>query len=149
MRQQDLKPAIKWQKNRKRRGRGDGSGRGNYSGRGMKGQNSRSGGGVRPGFEGGQIALIKALPSMRGFTNIFKVKYVPVNLKDLDKIGDSLEITPDVMVDSRIVKNKDVRIKILGEGSLSRPLVVHAHKFSNEARKKIEDAGGSVKELSD
>ena len=149
MRQQDLKPAIKWQKNRKRRGRGDGSGRGNYSGRGMKGQNSRSGGGVRPGFEGGQIALIKALPSMRGFTNIFKVKYVPVNLKDLDKIGDGLEITPDVMVDSRIVKNKDVKVKILGEGSLGRPLVVHAHKFSKEARKKIEDAGGSVKELSD
>lgn len=149
MRQQELKPAVKWQKNRKRRGRGDGSGRGNYSGRGMKGQKSRSGGGVRPGFEGGQIALIKALPSMRGFTNIFRVKYVPVNLKDLDKIENSSEITPELLVNCRLLKNKDVRIKILGEGNLNRPINVHAHKFSNSARKKIEDAGGSVKELLD
>jgi large subunit ribosomal protein L15 len=147
MRQDQIKPPKGAKKPRKRLGRGNGSGHGNFSGRGMKGQNSRSGGGVRPGFEGGQLPLIKRLPSMRGFTNIFRKEYAPVNLDSLSKFPENSEVTPELMVKTGLVKNPRTLIKILGRGNLNIPLVVQAHKFSSSAINKIEAAGGSVKEI--
>ena len=114
----------------------------------MKGQKSRSGGGVRPGFEGGQLPLIKSLPSARGFTNIFRKEYVPINLDRLAVFPPDTEITPHRLVEARIIKKLDSRIKVLARGDLNIALTVSAHKFSKEARRKIEAAGGTVKELS-
>jgi large subunit ribosomal protein L15 len=113
----------------------------------MKGQNSRSGGGVRPGFEGGQNPLMKRLPSMRGFNNIFRKEYAPVNLDSLAKFPENSEVTPELMVKTGLVKNPRTRIKILGRGNLNIPLLVQAHRFSYSAINKIEAAGGSVKEI--
>ncbi len=147
MRQHELKPPRGWKKNRKRRGRGDGSGRGTYSGRGLKGQNSRSGGGVRPGFEGGQLPLVKALPAMRGFTNIFRKRYSVVNLDSLSRLDSGTEVTPEVMVGAGLIRDLKNPVKVLGRGDLDTAIVVQAHRFSDSARRKIEDAGGSVKEI--
>ena len=147
MRQDQIKPPKGAKKPRKRLGRGNGSGHGNFSGRGMKGQNSRSGGGVRPGFEGGQLPLIKRLPSMRGFNNIFRKEYAPVNLDSLSEFPENSEVTPELMVKTGLVKNPRTLIKILGRGNLNIPLVVQAHRFSSSAINKIEAAGGSVKEI--
>jgi len=147
MRQDQIKPPKGAKKPRKRLGRGNGSGHGNFSGRGMKGQNSRSGGGVRPGFEGGQNPLIKRLPSMRGFNNIFRKEYAPVNLDSLSEFPENSEVTPELMVKTGLVKNPRTLIKILGRGNLNIPLVVQAHRFSSSAINKIEAAGGSVKEI--
>jgi len=144
----DLRPPKGSRKARKRVGRGDGSGHGSYSGKGMKGQKSRSGGGVRPGFEGGQLPLIKSLPSIRGFTNIFRKEYVPINLDRLNVFPADTEITPRRLVEARIIKKLDSRIKVLARGDLNIALTVSAHKFSKEAKRKIEAAGGAVKELS-
>ena len=113
----------------------------------MKGQNSRSGGGVRPGFEGGQIPLIKGLPSMRGFTNIFRKVYSVVNLDRLAQFPANSEVTPQLLLDSGVVKNLKRPVKILGRGELDSPLVVEAHRFSSSARQKIETAGGRVREI--
>jgi len=113
----------------------------------MKGQNSRSGGGVRPGFEGGQIPLIKGLPSMRGFTNIFRTFYSVVNLHRLSVFPPDTEVTPRAMLNAGLVKNLRKPIKVLGRGEIETPLVVQAHGFSESARRKIEAAGGRVKEL--
>ena len=112
----------------------------------MKGQNSRSGGGVRPGFEGGQLPLIKGLPSMRGFTNIFRKVYSVVNLSDLASFAPDTEITPRAMRRAGLVKNLKRPIKVLGRGEIETPLIVQAHRFSDSARLKIEAAGGRVKE---
>ena len=139
-----LKPSQP-KKNRKRRGRGDSSGNGSYSGKGMKGQNSRSGGGVRPGFEGGQLPLIKRLPSLRGFNNIFKINYSVVNLDTLSRVyPEGGEVSPEELVGLGVLKNTKSPLKILGRGSLSVSVNVKAHKFSATAIKKIEAAGGSV-----
>ena len=147
MRQHELRPPKGWKKNRRRKGRGDGSGRGTYSGIGLKGQNSRSGGGVRPGFEGGQLPLIKALPSMRGFTNIFRKEYNVVNLDRLATLGSGEEVTPEVMAENGLIRDLKSPVKVLGRGELDGPLAVRAHRFSDSARRKIEAAGGSVEEI--
>jgi large subunit ribosomal protein L15 len=147
MRQHELRPPKGWKKNRRRKGRGDGSGRGTYSGRGIKGQNSRSGGGVRPGFEGGQLPLVKALPAMRGFTNIFRKEYSVVNLDRLAALRSGEEVTPEVMAENGLIKDLKSPVKVLGRGDLDGPMVVKAHRFSDSARQKIEAAGGSVEEI--
>ena len=145
MKQHQLAPAPR--KSRKRVGRGDGSGHGSFSGRGMKGQNSRSGGGVRPGFEGGQLPLTKALPSMPGFTNIFRKEFSVINLDRLVRFHAETWITPELMVEKGIVKNLNRPIKVLGRGEVESPLMVAANSFSASARRKIEAAGGSVREI--
>lgn len=138
----ELKPAKGSRKKSKRIGRGVGSGHGKTSGRGHKGQGSRSGGGVPAWFEGGQMPIQRRLPK-RGFTNIFRVNYNIINLKDLDKIKGDDPITPETLSEKGIVKRKRP-IKILGEGKLTKPLTVHAKKFSKSAIKKIEEAGGKA-----
>ncbi len=126
--------------NRKRVGRGMGSGMGKTSARGHKGQRSRSGSRMMRGFEGGQMPLHRRLPK-RGFTNIFRVEYVVVNLARLLELGVS-EITPEVLKKAKITKRKSDRIKVLGEGELKTALTIHAHKFSKSAQEKITGAGG-------
>ena len=129
---------------RRRVGRGDGSGRGTYAGKGMKGQKARSGKGPRPGFEGGQLPLIKRLPELRGFTNIFKKEYALVKVGSLDIIEGKEPVTPEALVQFGLLKNLKLPVKILGDGEVSKALTVSAHKFSGAAQKKIEDAGGKV-----
>lgn len=129
---------------RRRVGRGDGSGRGTYAGKGMKGQKARSGKGPRPGFEGGQLPLIKRLPELRGFTNIFKKEYALVKVGSLDVIESKEPVTPEALVQFGLLKNLKLPVKILGDGEVSKALTVSAHKFSGAAQKKIEDAGGKV-----
>ncbi len=141
-----VRPLIK-KKNRIRRGRGDGSGKGTYSGRGLKGQKARSGGGVRPGFEGGQNPQIKGLPLLRGFTNPFRVEYQVVNVGRLETLPAGVaEVTPSVLAQMRIVHHADRPVKVLGVGDITRALTVQATKFSGTARAKIEAAGGTVQE---
>ncbi len=132
-------------KSRKRVGRGTGSGLGKTSGRGQKGQNARSGGGVRPGFEGGQMPLFRRMPK-RGFTNIFAKKYAILNIEDLNRFDDNTVITPELLITTGLVKGKNEieGIKILGNGNLEKKLTVKAHKFSKTAIEKIEAAGGKV-----
>lgn len=137
-----LKPAKNSRKNRKRVGRGNGSGTGTYSGRGSKGQKQH--GSVPFLFEGGQLPLIKRLPHMRGFTNIFRVETAPVNLSTLEGLRAGSKVTPESLVEARIIRKKNVRIKILGNGELTKKLNVTAHAFSKSAREKIEAAGGTV-----
>jgi len=127
----------------KRVGRGPGSGHGKTSCRGHKGQKARSGGNISPGFEGGQMPLHRRLPK-RGFTNIFRKEYTIINLKDLEAFAEKAEITPELLLEEGKISKIRSGLKILGEGSLSKPLVVHAHKFSQSAIKKIEKAGGKV-----
>ena len=135
-------------KNRKRVGRGDGSGNGSYSGRGMKGQKSRSGGGVRPGFEGGQLPMIKRLPSLRGFTNVFKKQFNAVNLdRIIEKFPEGGDIETKDLVGARVIRDNGHPTKILGRGEVTVALSVTANKFTKSAKEKIEAAGGSVKAL--
>ena len=132
-------------KNRKRVGRGDSSGSGSYSGKGMKGQKSRSGGGVRPGFEGGQLPLIKRLPSLRGFNNIFKTNYCVINLAKLSEhFRDGGDVTPQILDEKGLISDLGAPLKILGDGDIDVPLNVHAQKFSASAILKLEKAGGSA-----
>ena len=147
MQQHDFRPPKGAKKNRRRVGRGDSSGFGSYSGRGMKGQNSRTGGGVRPSFEGGQLPLSKKLPKIRGFTNIFRKRYTVVNVDRLAVFPSESEVTPEALSDAGILRNLNNPVKILGRGELNVPLVVSAHKFSASARQQIEAAGGSVREI--
>ena len=135
-------------KNRKRVGRGDGSGNGSYSGRGMKGQKSRSGGGVRPGFEGGQLPMIKRLPSLRGFTNVFKKQFNAVNLdRIIEKFPEGGDIETKDLVGARVIRDNGHPTKILGRGEVAVALSITANKFTKSAKEKIEAAGGSVKVL--
>ena len=147
MKQHELRSPDGAKKMRKRVGRGDGSGHGSYSGKGLKGQKSRSGGGVRPNFEGGQLPLTKALPKIRGFTNIFSKEFSVINLDRLAKFPANSEVTPKVLMEVGAVKNLKKPVKVLGRGELKRPIVVEAHRFSRSARHKIEAAGGSVREI--
>ena len=147
MQQHDFRPPKGAKKNRRRVGRGDSSGFGSYSGRGMKGQKSRTGGGVRPSFEGGQLPLSKKLPKIRGFTNIFRKRYTVVNVDRLAVFPSESEVTPEALSDAGILRNLNNPVKILGRGELNVPLVVSAHKFSASARQQIEAAGGSVREI--
>src|SRR2546421_4512702 len=146
-----LKPAQS-QKPRKRIGRGLGSGKGRYSGRGIKGQKSRSGSHkMRAGFEGGQMPIYMRLGKQRGATSKdampigpFRTATVPVNLRDLERFEAGTEITPESLVEAGILKNTRTDVKILGQGELTKKLSVAAHAFSASAREKIEQAGGSV-----
>ncbi len=147
MRQDNLSPAPGSTKSRKRVGRGDGSGHGTYSGRGCKGQKSRAGYKMRPGFEGGQLPLIKRLPRKRGFTNIFRVEYSVVNINSLNVFESGSEVTPEKLVAAGVVKSLRHPIKILAEGDIKHPLTVKANKFSAAAKAKIEAAGGQVEEV--
>ena len=128
-------------------GRGDGSGRGNYSGRGMKGQKSRSGGKLRRGFAGGTLPMMKALPMLRGFTNIFRVEYQEVNLERLGLFPPGTIVTPEVLKDHGIIKSSKKPVKILGRGELGNSIRVIANKFSRSAKSGIESAGGSTESL--
>ena len=141
----NLKGPVGGRKNRKRVGRGIGSGTGKTSGKGQKGQNSRSGGGVRPWFEGGQMPLHRRLPK-RGFTNIFKKYYEIVNVEQLSRCAGIDPITPEVMKEKGLIKKLDA-VKILGVGELKESLSVHAHKFSKSAQTKIEKSGGKAVKL--
>lgn len=138
----DLKPSPGSHRPRKRVGRGPGSGSGKTSGRGQKGQKARSGGSIRPGFEGGQMPLHRRIPK-RGFTALNKIEYQVVNLRDLDQVeGD--EINPRVLRDAGLIGSLKKFVKILGTGEIARSVTVEAHAFSGSARAKIEAAGGSV-----
>jgi len=148
MQQHLLRQPKGGKRRRKRVGRGDGSGHGSYSGRGMKGQKSRAGGGVRVSFEGGQQPIVKALPMLRGFTNIFRKEYTVVNLASLAAFPAGSEVTPSTLVSNGMVRNLKKPVKVLGQGDLEVALVVEAQKFSKSAREKIEAAGGSVREIS-
>lgn len=131
-------------KTRKRVGRGTGSGLGKTSGKGHKGQNARSGGGVRPGFEGGQLPLFRRLPK-RGFSNaLFKTEYAVINLSDLNKFEDGAVVTPELLKDMGLLKKQLDGIKVLGNGKLERKLNVRAHKFSSKAKEEIEKLGGKT-----
>ncbi|HET7629007.1 MAG TPA: 50S ribosomal protein L15 [Bacillales bacterium] len=141
MKLHELHPAKGSRKNRKRVGRGNGSGLGKTSGRGQKGQNSRSGGGVRPGFEGGQMPLIKRLPK-RGFKNPTRKEYATVNVEALNRFDEGTEVTPELLLETRLVRKLKDGIKILGDGELKVSLTVKAHKFSASAKEAIENAGG-------
>lgn len=148
VRQDELAPAPGSKHRRKRVGRGDGSGHGSFSGRGSKGQKARSGDPkVRPGFEGGQLPLIKRLPHKRGFTNIFKVRYATVNISSLDKFEPGAEITPEKLWKAGLIDSPQKPVKILGGGEVNHPWVVKANYFSASAKEKIEAAGGRVEEI--
>jgi large subunit ribosomal protein L15 len=142
-----LSPAPGSRKARKRVGRGDGSGHGTYSGRGSKGQNSRAGHRMIPGFEGGQLRLVERLPRKRGFTNIFRTEYCVVHLAELGSFEAGSEVDPEKLLVAGIVKSLRKPIKILANGDISHPLTVRAHKFSATARAKIEAAGGKAEEV--
>ena len=129
---------------RKRVGRGVGSGLGKTSGRGHKGQNARSGGGVRPGFEGGQLPLFRRLPK-RGFKNaLFKVRYAVINLSDLDKFEEGAVVTPELLKEMGLIKKQLDGVKVLGNGTLTKKLTVKANKFSDAALREIEKIGGKA-----
>lgn len=143
MRLDELKPPKGAKTKRKRVGCGVGSGHGKTSCKGHKGQKARSGGGKRPGFEGGQMPLARRVPK-RGFTNIFRVRYAEVNLRDLARLTDVAVINPEVLIEMGLVKKFYDGIKILGHGEISGKLTVQAHKFTAGAVKKIEAAGGKA-----
>lgn len=143
MKLHDLQPAEGSKKKRKRKGRGVGSGSGKTAGRGTKGQNARSGGGVRPGFEGGQTPYFKRFPKY-GFTNKFRTEYAEVNVKDLNRFPEGTEITPEVLVEAGLVSKIKDGVKILGDGKLDVELIVKAHGFTKSAAEKIEAAGGEA-----
>lgn len=128
----------------KRKGRGTATGQGKTAGRGMNGQKSRSGGGVRPGFEGGQMPLYRRIPK-RGFTNIWRTEYSILNVDDLNRFEAGAVITPDMLKEAGLVKQmKNGGIKILGNGELEKNITIQAHKFSKSAIEKIESAGGKA-----
>ena len=149
MRIEDLRPAAGATKKRKRLGRGPASGTGKTSGKGNKGLNARSGGGVRPGFEGGQMPLYRRLPK-RGFLPFGgKTEFAIVNLKDVAaRFGAGSVVDPESLLQARLIKKADRGgVKVLGDGELGHALTVRAHKISESARKKVEAAGGRVEVL--
>jgi large subunit ribosomal protein L15 len=148
VKQNNIAPAPGSRHARKRVGRGNGSGHGTFSGRGCKGQKARAGNNkVRPGFEGGQLPLIKRLPRKRGFTNIFRTEYSTVNIGELNKFESGSEITSEKMLAAGIIKSLAKPVKVLADGDIDRPLTVKADKFSASARAKIEAAGGKAEEV--
>ena len=142
MRLHELKPPPGSRTRRKIVGRGPGSGHGQTSGRGEKGQKARSGGSSRPWFEGGQLPLHRRIPK-RGFTNIFRKEYAILNVKDLERFEAGASVTPATLAEAGLVRTRDIPVKILGVGSLSKALTVSAHRFSKGAAEKIRAAGGS------
>ena len=146
MRIHDLKPQQGSHKKRKRVGRGPGSGHGKTSCRGQKGQKARSGGSVRPGFEGGQMPLQRRLPK-RGFTNPFKKQYVIINLKDLERFAPNSELDPAALKEAGLVDRVKDGVTLLADGEISHPLTVRVHRASRRAKEKVEAAGGRVEIL--
>lgn len=138
----NLKYAQGSKRKRKRLGRGQGSGYGKTAGRGMNGQKSRSGAKSRPWFEGGQMPLQRRVPK-RGFTNIFRRSFQVVNIDDLSRVKEN-SITPEILFDVRLLRKRNVLLKILGRGELTKPLEIKAHAFSKSAVQKIEAAGGKA-----
>jgi len=143
MKLHELKPAEGSRQESKRKGRGIGSGNGKTAGKGHKGQNARSGGGVRIGFEGGQTPLFRRLPK-RGFTNINRKEYAVVNLDVLNRFEDGTEVTPELLIELGVVKSEKAGIKVLAKGNIEKKLTVKAHKFSSAAKEAIEAAGGTT-----
>jgi large subunit ribosomal protein L15 len=144
-----LSPAPGSRKGKKRVGRGDGSRKGSFSGRGCKGQKARAGFRMKPGFEGGQLPIIKRLPSQRGFTNIFKTDFDVVNVGQLTVFEAGTEVDLVKLVTAGLVKTGQKLVKILGDGEIDRPLTVKADKFTATAKAKIEAAGGKIEEVAD
>ncbi|SDW98583.1 LSU ribosomal protein L15P [Marinococcus luteus] len=143
MKLHELQPAKGKNKQRNRVGRGPASGNGKTSGRGQKGQNARSGGGVRPGFEGGQNPIFKRLPK-RGFTNINRKEYAIVNVETLNSFDNGTTVTPEALLEKGVISKYKDGVKILGNGELEKELQVHANKFSASAVQAIEAAGGKT-----
>jgi large subunit ribosomal protein L15 len=148
VRQNSIAPVPGSRKAGKRVGRGNGSGHGTYSGRGCKGQKSRAGNNkFRPGFEGGQLPLIKRLPRKRGFTNIFRTDYSTVSVGALNRFEAGAEVTPESLLAAGLIKSLARPVKVLADGDIDRALTVRADKFSAAARAKIEAAGGKAEEV--
>ena len=147
MKQHEIRPPIHSKHSSKRVGRGNGSGHGTYSGKGCKGQKSRSGGVKKLGFEGGQLPLIQRLPRKRGFTNIFKTKYSLVNIGALQRFPDNSTIDVKTLYDAGLLKSANNAVKVLGNGELTRSLTIKAHEFSSTAEEKIVAAGGKVERI--
>jgi len=147
LRQNNIAPPPGAKRARKRVGRGNASGYGTYAGRGLKGQKSRSGNKVRPGFEGGQLPLIKRLPRKRGFVNIFRKEYSIVNVDKLNIFEQGSEVTPEKMHAAGLVKTLKHPVKILANGEVGHAVNVKANKFSATAKAKIEAAGGKAEEV--
>ncbi len=146
----DLAPPRGATRSRKRLARGNSGGGGTYAGKGLKGQNSRSGGGVRPGFEGGQMPLIRRLATLRGFNNRWRVAYQPVNLDTLEaRFEAGAEVTPESLRAAGVLRHLREPVKVLARGELSKPLTVSVHKVSAAARARIEAAGGTVALIDD
>jgi large subunit ribosomal protein L15 len=147
MKLHDLRPAEGSTKKRRRVGRGIAAGQGKTAGRGTKGQRARTGRGIKPYFEGGQLPLVRRLPHTRGFTNIFRAEYDVVNVEALDaKFDAGAEVTPDVLAAHGMVAHPE-RVKVLGQGELKKALTVKAHAFSSSAKEKIVAAGGTAEEI--
>ncbi|HEY8423021.1 MAG TPA: 50S ribosomal protein L15 [Thermoclostridium sp.] len=138
----ELRPSVP-RKLPKRKGRGQGTGNGKTAGRGHKGQNARSGGGVRPGFEGGQMPLYRRVPK-RGFNNIFGKTYTEVKLSDLERFDDGTVVNAELLLNEGIIKKINDGIVVLGSGDISKKLTVQAARFTKSAQQKIEAAGGKV-----
>ncbi|XOT27600.1 50S ribosomal protein L15 [Bacillus subtilis subsp. subtilis] len=143
MKLHELKPSEGSRKTRNRVGRGIGSGNGKTAGKGHKGQNARSGGGVRPGFEGGQMPLFQRIPK-RGFTNINRKEYAVVNLDKLNGFAEGTEVTPELLLETGVISKLNAGVKILGNGKLEKKLTVKANKFSASAKEAVEAAGGTA-----
>lgn len=143
MKLHELKPSEGSRKTRNRVGCGIGSGNGKTAGKGHKGQNARSGGGVRPGFEGGQMPLFQRLPK-RGFTNINRKEYAVVNLDKLNGFAEGTEVTPELLLETGVISKLNAGVKILGNGKLEKKLTVKANKFSASAKEAVEAAGGTA-----
>ena len=139
----ELSPAPGSTKEPKRKGRGHATGNGKTAGRGHKGQKARSGGGVRPGFEGGQMPLYRRLPK-RGFTNIFAKSYNEINVSELERFENGTEVTPELLKETGVISKVLDGVKVLGRGEPSKSLTVKAVKFSESAKEKIEKAGGKA-----
>jgi large subunit ribosomal protein L15 len=146
MKLHELKPVPGSRKSRKRVGRGIAAGQGKTAGRGTKGQKARAGGGVRPGFEGGQNPLYRRLPK-RGFTNPNRKEYAVINVEDLNRFDEGTVVTPELLKEQGVVKNLKDGLKVLGDGDLKVKLTVKAHKFSRTAEEKIAAAGGATEVL--
>lgn len=144
MKLHELKPAEGSRKVRNRVGRGIGSGNGKTAGKGHKGQNARSGGGVRLGFEGGQTPLFRRLPK-RGFTNINRKEFTIVNLSTLNRFEDGTEVTPELLLETGVISKLNDGVKILASGAVEKKLTVKAHKFSSSAKEAIEAAGDQLR----
>jgi len=147
LRQNEISRPAGAKRDRKRVGRGNASGHGTYAGKGLKGQKSRSGHKMRPGFEGGQLPLIKRLPRKRGFTNIFRKEYTTVNVEKLNVFEPGSEVTPEKMLAAGLVKSLKQPVKVLSNGEITHPFTVRANRFSAAAKAKIEAAGGKAEEV--